>query len=548
MSEVNLTVRKKRIYKDRKPSAHSVNFSNRKELKLHLKSKHGVNTLADAKVDSTRALGLICSDKHCDFRVRYYRSKADAGTRWNMSEFKDHIPTCARDDIIVKKRKIQIEEEASFLVASSRQEAKTLALEKFGYLRQDPKFKAEDRFGFFCDGHCGLNNCLFKVYCVKRKRSIPNDKWYFTNDSVMSHIESASEITRSFKTEAILLSASGVGIKEVTMNEQEATPAETLKLALNDDHYESDSSVDSDSSVEFVSHTLASKVRKFYNLTNLNASYEIVLENTTRITNSASINCFDVFQIPESFKASIHSEKEFLMEARTKDDQVMKELFNVQLTRSLLRCLLTQSNELKAKWLNDEVINAYFNILQRNCNDDKVAFATTHFMAKLLLDGDKYEYDATLKRFFSEASKQSSLNIFELSQIFVPINILNAHWTLIFIDMLNQEIQYYDPMAGNDEDYNIFLQAILQWLVDEAKDTSTAFDTSKWRLMEMKNGPKQRNNNDCGMYLTMTAHCLTEKIPLSLLTPENITYLREYVWFKIMSYNHRSRGPKKNSF
>jgi hypothetical protein len=63
-----------------------------------------------------------------------------------------------------------------------------------------------------------------------------------------------------------------------------------------------------------------------------------------------------------------------------------------------------------------KVINAYFNILQRNCNDDKVAFATTHFMAKLLVDGDKYEYDATLKRFYSEASKQLSLNIFELNE------------------------------------------------------------------------------------------------------------------------------------
>jgi sentrin-specific protease 1 len=358
----------------------------------------------------------------------------------------------------------------------------------------------------------------------------------------MSHSETASEITCSFKTEAISLSASG----ELTVNIHEATPAETLKHTLDNDQYESDSSVESDKSVQFISHTLASEVRNFYNLTNLDASYEIVLENTTRTNNNASINCSDFFQIPLSFESSIHSEKQFLTEEMTMDDQVMKVLFNVHLTRSFLRCLLTQSKERKAKWLNDEVINAYFNILQRNCNDDKVAFATTHFMAKLLVDGDKYEYDATLKRFFSEASKQLSLNIFELNEIFVPINIHNVHWTLIFIDMLNHEIQYYDPMPGNDEDNNIFLQATLQWLVDEAKITSTAFDTSKWRLMEMKNGPKQSNGYDCGMYLIMTANCLTEKIPLSLLTSENITYLRDYVWFKIMSY--RSRGAKKENF
>jgi len=37
-----------------------------------------------------------------------------------------------------------------------------------------------------------------------------------------------------------------------------------------------------------------------------------------------------------------------------------------------------------------------------------------------------------------------NIDIFTLEKIFIPINITNTHWTLVFIDIVLKTIIYYD--------------------------------------------------------------------------------------------------------
>lgn len=40
-------------------------------------------------------------------------------------------------------------------------------------------------------------------------------------------------------------------------------------------------------------------------------------------------------------------------------------------------------------------------------------------------------------------------NIFHLDKLFVPINIANWYWVLVFIYVSLKQIRYYDSMKGN---------------------------------------------------------------------------------------------------
>jgi len=93
---------------------------------------------------------------------------------------------------------------------------------------------------------------------------------------------------------------------------------------------------------------------------------------------------------------------------------------------------------------------------------------------------------------------------------------------------------------GDYDDWK-YSQAVLQWLVDEAKDQNIVFNSNEWTLMMMGNGPQQINFVDCGIYAIFTAHCLIERISLQALDSKNIDHLRKFLWFKIMSFRDQRK-------
>jgi sentrin-specific protease 1 len=189
-------------------------------------------------------------------------------------------------------------------------------------------------------------------------------------------------------------------------------------------------------------------------------------------------------------------------------DEVIIEKFNIPMTKAKLACLKPST------WLNDEVINFYFNMLQvrdqslceRDPSRKKSHFFNSFFMERLIITDGKYTY-ANVKRW------SKKFDVFTLNKVYFPVNISNMHWTLAIVDIVNKEIHYYDSMSGSG---GRFLNALQQWLVDEAKvKKGQTLDPNEYTLIDREpHVPQQKNGCDCGVFTTVAADFISDSLPL----------------------------------
>ena len=120
-------------------------------------------------------------------------------------------------------------------------------------------------------------------------------------------------------------------------------------------------------------------------------------------------------------------------------DTILIDKFHIDMTVAKISCLE------QGTWLNDEVINFYVSMLMEDLKQStrgrEIYIFSTFFMAKLN-QGGQYSFHLV-----SRWTK--NIDIFGLKKVFIPINIANNHWTLVFIDLTVKTIGYYDAMAGN---------------------------------------------------------------------------------------------------
>ena len=95
------------------------------------------------------------------------------------------------------------------------------------------------------------------------------------------------------------------------------------------------------------------------------------------------------------------------------------------------------------RWLNDEIINFYFEMLMEGCisNNMRIHIFSSFFFTLLFKSG---QY-----RFKDVQRWTRKIDIFTLEKIFIPVNITNTHWTLVLIDILFKTIYYYDSFRTN---------------------------------------------------------------------------------------------------
>ena len=147
--------------------------------------------------------------------------------------------------------------------------------------------------------------------------------------------------------------------------------------------------------------------------------------------------------IPEPPKAiirepSIESINEYITEAlhgKGHEDTVV-EKFSIPIAPKDLETLEGLN------WLNDEVINFYFNLISERSDlvegAPKVHIFSTFFYAKLTSSPSAYNM---LKRWTRK------VDIFAKDLILVPVH-LNVHWTLIGVNCKKRRISFYDSMCG----------------------------------------------------------------------------------------------------
>ena len=132
--------------------------------------------------------------------------------------------------------------------------------------------------------------------------------------------------------------------------------------------------------------------------------------------------------------------------------------------------------------LNDEIINAYFVLLQRRDtllnrlrgSGGRSLFFNSFFFDKLLLPRERFRYT------FANVARWKKCVVFRMTTLYLPLNLGNSHWVLVTVDIVNLTIHYWDPMGGILWRH---IHGLRRWLGEEARDKgATDFCDKEWAI------------------------------------------------------------------
>ncbi|PQM42734.1 ubiquitin-like-specific protease ESD4 [Prunus yedoensis var. nudiflora] len=173
---------------------------------------------------------------------------------------------------------------------------------------------------------------------------------------------------------------------------------------------------------------------------------------------------------------------------------VTHENSNIEITGEMLQCLRPRA------WLNDEVINVYFELLKEREKREpqkflKCHFFNTFFYKKLIGGKSNYDYKS-VRRWTTQ--KKLGYSLIECDKIFVPIH-KEIHWCLAVINKAEEKLQYLDSLKGRDTQV---MNRLAKYYVDEVKDKcGKDINLSSWKLEYVEDLPEQENGFDCGVFM-----------------------------------------------
>jgi len=191
--------------------------------------------------------------------------------------------------------------------------------------------------------------------------------------------------------------------------------------------------------------------------------------------------------------------------------EVLASRFNVDLTRGQLQCLRP------GEWLNDEVINFYYKLLQERSTMGvsrglKCWFPNSFFWPKLSgTNGKEYSYKE-VRRWTIKAK----VDIFQLECVVFPMNISETHWAMGTIDLRACGFRYFDSMRSRPPPN--FVEFLRRYVGDEhsAKKGCPLEGIEQWELLPAEGPvPQQRNGYDCGVFTCCFGEYFSEGKPFS---------------------------------
>ncbi|KAK5582421.1 hypothetical protein RB653_004006 [Dictyostelium firmibasis] len=251
---------------------------------------------------------------------------------------------------------------------------------------------------------------------------------------------------------------------------------------------------------------------------------------------SSSSNKYNLFKTIEE-RMEMEKKKKPTLRQLTKDenqtiddifrngrpDDLISELPLAEVKRSDLRLLLP------GKWLNDEVINFYMEVLKirdlekkKNSGGDfpKCHFFNTFFYPKLCNDNHTYNYEK-VRRWTAR------VNLFEMDKIIIPIHLGN-HWCLAVINFKAKQFEYYDSLLGSNKEC---LTKLRKYISDEMQNKSKqgAVNLDEFKDFMPKEIPIQQNGYDCGVFMCKYAEFCSKGANLTFTQEEITQYRRRMV-------------------
>ncbi|CAH0395794.1 unnamed protein product [Bemisia tabaci] len=152
------------------------------------------------------------------------------------------------------------------------------------------------------------------------------------------------------------------------------------------------------------------------------------------------------------------------------------------------------------EWLSDEVITAYFELLQqratRETNLPKIKTLDTYFFTSLTNRGPS----AMQGRF-------KKCNINELELVLIPVHYNNNHWALAVYDLKEGSIYWIDSIPDDKSTELELLRSA----------GNTLFGNRAWYLAEV-DAPCQNNSWACGEFTCAYAESVARRAPIDFET------------------------------
>jgi Ulp1 family protease len=158
------------------------------------------------------------------------------------------------------------------------------------------------------------------------------------------------------------------------------------------------------------------------------------------------------------------------------DDSVLEDYEKIGVSLKELHCLRPKG------WLNDEVINAYLEVLGSVFPQKNV----------------KIYYSFV----FTYISETRLKDIGTETLLFFPLNWDNMHWSLAVVNMLQAKIIHYDSLDSSvytPEEFKAKLEIICRWLKLQARKAE--YLSQDFNYSCNSSIPKQHNTFDCGVFM-----------------------------------------------
>ena len=164
------------------------------------------------------------------------------------------------------------------------------------------------------------------------------------------------------------------------------------------------------------------------------------------------------------------------------------------------------------QWLNDEVVNYFFALLEARADRPDANGRTpilTAFFNSFFFERYRLGYAAVEKW-----SKKKRIKLLDFDKVFFPVHVNGNHWCLAVINFLDRRFEYYDSLR-NRPGLWVF-NSLREYVVKEAKNYHNRpnYNFEGWTEYVPQDIPHQDNGSDCGVYMCKYADYLSNGLDI----------------------------------
>ena len=198
----------------------------------------------------------------------------------------------------------------------------------------------------------------------------------------------------------------------------------------------------------------------------------------------------------------------------------------------------------QGKWLNDEVINCYLELVADSCGAVARCLAMTTFFYTALTEHG-YDYKR-VQKWTRGPDGTSTLSSYEY--VLIPVHRV-CHWTLAVADVRKRSITYYDSLGRNEGGKQV-CEHLSHWLLDEEDEGRGGGERSEgegegeeekekkeenpWKIVFPRGIPLQKNGSDCGVFVCKYAECVAFGVPFNF-TQKDMPRIRDAMTYELVA-------------